>query len=251
MGDLLDPAKADSAFRKRMGKYANPGWQIAVGCLLVCGVGIVAPSYGWFIMESMTEMNVAAFSGESAVDAIMQWFIIMLVCAFFLLLTKGSSNIFLSRVAENITLGVRQDLYKSIISKEIGWHDDRENSSGVMTATLASDVQLLNGVSSDGLAVQVEAMVAVLYGLIFAFVWSWPMALVGIGVLPFILIAGFIAAKADNQNMMGMEERESSDDKTDDVKAALILCADSIQNYKTVASFGDYQILLDAFENIN
>lgn len=34
--------------------------------------------------------------------------------------------------------------------KDIGWHDNRENGSGIITATLASDVQLLDGVSAKG-----------------------------------------------------------------------------------------------------
>lgn len=108
-----------------------------------------------------------------------------------------------------------------------------------MTATLSSDVQLLNGVSSDGIAVMVESIVAVLTGLVFALIFSWPMALVGLGIMPFFMVAGVIVAKADNENMMDVKEQESSDDVSDDVKAVQILSSDSIQNYKTVASFGN------------
>ena len=70
-------------------------------------------------------------------------------CAIFV--SKSIGQVFLSKVSENITSSVRRDLYTSIIHKDIGWHDHRENSSGIMTGTLASDVQLLNGVSSEGM----------------------------------------------------------------------------------------------------
>ena len=70
-------------------------------------------------------------------------------CAIFV--SKSIGQVFLSKVSENITSSVRRDLYASIIHKDIGWHDHRENSSGIMTGTLASDVQLLNGVSSEGM----------------------------------------------------------------------------------------------------
>jgi len=66
-----------------------------------------------------------------------------------------------------------------------------------MTATLSSDVQLLNGVSSDGLGVTVESIVALLFATVFAFVVSWPMALCTLGVAPIIIICGAIVAKAD------------------------------------------------------
>ena len=70
-------------------------------------------------------------------------------CAIFV--SKSIGQVFLSKVSENITSSVRRDLYTSIIHKDIGWHDHRENSSGIMTGTLSSDVQLLNGVSSEGM----------------------------------------------------------------------------------------------------
>jgi hypothetical protein len=45
-----------------------------------------------------------------------------------------------SYIGENITQNVRADLYASILKKHVGWHDNQENSSGVLSATLASDV---------------------------------------------------------------------------------------------------------------
>lgn len=137
--------------------------------------------------------------------------------------------------------------------KDIGWHDNRENGSGIITSTLASDVQLLAGVSAEGTQISVEGGIAVLAALIMAFIFSWPMAICGIGVLPFILVCGAIAQKADQQNMLGMEDDKGSDDleKTDDAKQSKILAADSIANYKTVASFGHDQILINEFSAIN
>lgn len=66
----------------------------------------------------------------------------------------------------------------------------------------------------------VEAGVAVLTGLIFSAIFSWPILLVGLGVLPLFMISGIIVAKADNENMLGVEEAEMSDDVNQDQKAA-------------------------------
>ena len=64
----------------------------------------------------------------------------MIIGSFGIFLTKGIASTLLSKVSENITSSVRTDLYENIIRKDIGWHDHRENSSGIMTGTLASDV---------------------------------------------------------------------------------------------------------------
>ena len=92
-----------------------------------------------------------------------------------------------------------------------------------MTATLSSDVQLLNGVSSDAIAVFLEGAIALLFGVAFAFYWSWPMAFVCIGVIPIIMIAGVITTKANNANMLGVEELDTDDSKSSDITSVLSL----------------------------
>jgi len=152
----------------------------------------------------MTKINEAAYAKESVIEATTPWVILMFGCAILLGLSKSASLVLLSRVSEKIVQGIRRELYQSILRKNVGWHDSRDNSSGVMTATLSSDVQLLNGVSSDGIAAGVESATALLFGICFAFSWSWPIACVCMGVIPFIMIGGYISAKADNE-MMGVE----------------------------------------------
>jgi len=48
-----------------------------------------------------------------------------------------------------------------------------------------------------------------------------------------------------------MEETKTEDDKSEDAKEIQILATDTISNYKTVASFGNDQILIDQFAAIN
>ena len=144
------------------------------------------------------------------------WIIVMVIVSLSLFIFKGGSGMYLAHVAAEILLCVRTDLYEAIMRKEMGWHDLRENTAGVMTSVLASDVQLLNGVSSDALQAQVESNFALLTAIIGGFIFSWPMALVGLGITPFIVICGAIVAKADNANFFNVEEQEGTEDKSDD-----------------------------------
>lgn len=52
-------------------------------------------------------------------------------------------------VATNVSLNMRKKIYRSILSKHIGWHDNSENATGILSGILAQDVQLLNGVSTE------------------------------------------------------------------------------------------------------
>ena len=69
--------------------------------------------------------------------------------------------------------------------------------------------------SSEGVAVQVESMFALLWGIILSFIFSWPIALCGLLITPFIIIASAAAAKADNKTYFNAGEDEQKE-KTKD-----------------------------------
>jgi ATP-binding cassette subfamily B (MDR/TAP) protein 1 len=77
----------------------------------------------------------------------------------------------------------------------MGWFDKRENAPGVLTSILASDVQTLNGASTEGAAVICESMFALIVGIILGLIFNWKIALVALGVTPIMMLGGFINSK--------------------------------------------------------
>lgn len=238
MDDVLNPKKQEKTFSNAVNAHAKPTWKLVVSFLGVFITGGVCPLYGWWVMESMNKMNMAAFKGLSAWDEALPWILIMFGACVVLFIAKSIAGVLTSHITANVIDESRKDLYQNIIRKDIGWHDLRENGAGIMTSTLASDVQLMNGLSAEGQAAQIEGSAALLVAIIFSAVVSWPMTLVGLAITPLIIICGTIAAKADNEQMMNVKQQEGSDDKTTEEKESQILASDSITNYKTVASFG-------------
>ena len=117
-------------------------------------------------------------------------------------------------VGENITLNVRKQLYTAIMLKHVGWHDNQDNAAGILSATLASDVQQLNGVSTEGLAVMAEAMFSLLGGIVLSFIFSWKVALVSLAIVPFMIIGSAINAKftkAQTEENPNKEKQSSQD----------------------------------------
>jgi ATP-binding cassette, subfamily B (MDR/TAP), member 1 len=125
------------------------------------------------------------------------WVLMMVIGACAALVIYFVAKYAFGIVGENITLNVRQDLYKAIMRKHVGWHDDQNNAGGILSTTLASDVQQLNAVSTEGLAVAAESMSSLLGGIIFAFIFSWKVALVAIAIAPFMMVGAVIGAKVE------------------------------------------------------
>lgn len=98
-----------------------------------------------------------------------------------------------NRLGAGATLKVRELLYEKILQKDIGWFDQRENASGVLTNTMAQDTSIINGVSSESLGPICEASFALLVGIIIAFYFCWQEALICLIISPFMVVGSAIA----------------------------------------------------------
>ncbi len=138
---LYDEKKQSKTFQNKVGKYMRPTWKVVIAITLTVGTAIFATLYGWWIMKTMTEMNMSIFNeDETTVEAVLPWCFVMLGASIALFICKSFSGLLLAQIAEEITQGFRAEMYESVVRKPIGWHDQRENGAGIMTATLSSDV---------------------------------------------------------------------------------------------------------------
>ena len=76
----------------------------------------------------------------SVLDAVADWIYVIIGATVGVSIAKAIGAIYMAKVRENMIASVRQQLYEAVVRQDIGWHDNRNNSSGIITATLASDV---------------------------------------------------------------------------------------------------------------
>ena len=210
--------------------------------------GLVAPIFGFLMMKNLSTIMLASFNKVDVLDALKWWLIYILVAALGIFIAKSLSVALFAKVGQKIKSNVRKKAYESVLRKEIGWHDI--NGVGMITATLTEDVQLLKGAGYEGIAAILEACLALLWGIILAFIHSWPMALIGLVVAPFMAIGTYFQQKAESKMCLEgtSESLEFKEMKSNHSKAADELLADAITNYKTVASFGHDDIIIQQFE---
>lgn len=91
-------------------------------------------------------------------------------------------------LAENMTKKIRKDLYSTMLAKHMGWFDKKEHSPGQLTSILATEVQTLNGVSSESVAALFEAFAGLITGIVLGLIYQWQVALVAIAITPLMII---------------------------------------------------------------
>ena len=99
-----------------------------------------------------------------------------------------------------------------------------------MTSGLAEDASLINGVATESIGPQVEGLFAMGTGVIIGFIFNWKMALIAMGLAPFMAVGNALAMKF---------QAGAGEVNEEELKQAQLLCGDAIVNYKTVQSFAN------------
>jgi len=88
--------------------------------------------------------------------------------------------------SENLAYRVRNMMFGSYLRQEPGFFDMPENAVGSVSSKLANDATKLKAKTGEPLQAIVTTVFGLLLGLILAFVYAWPIALIAIGVLPLL-----------------------------------------------------------------
>jgi ATP-binding cassette subfamily B (MDR/TAP) protein 1 len=144
-------------------------------------------------------------------------------------------------LGENTTFEIRKKMYNSLMRKNIGWFDNKDNGVSVVTSAMAQDTSIINGVSTESLAPQCEGIFALVVGLLIGFYACWEMALICLGLSPIMAIGNALGIKLTS-GLVG-EQNELQKD-------ANLLCGDAISNFKTVQSLGNVELVVKKYEEL-
>lgn len=137
-----------------------------------------------------------------------------------------------------MTQKIRNETYLKILKMPIVWLDQPRNNSGALSARLASDCQTVNGLTTTYVSILVQNLANLLAGMIIALIYEWRTALVAIGLIPLMIIAGAIQMAFTN----GFSA------KTDVAyKDSSSLITESMVNIRTVTSFGYENMILNKY----
>ncbi|GFQ08680.1 ABC transporter b family member 13, partial [Phtheirospermum japonicum] len=116
-----------------------------------------------------------------------------------------------------------------ILSNEIGWFDKDENSTGTLSAKLATDATLVRSAIADRISTLVQNIALAVTAFVIAFVLSWRIAVVVVATFP-LLIGANIAEQLFLKGFGG--------DYVTAYHQATEIAREAISNIRTVAAFG-------------
>lgn len=120
------------------------------------------------------------------------WVIMSVVVAHVCLIGMTVRGAAFGFIGQNVTLKIRHVLYLTILQKDIGFFDFRDNNASVITTAMAQDTSLINGASSESLGPYSDGTMALFGGLALGFYYSWEMSLICLGLTPFMILGQYI-----------------------------------------------------------
>uniref|UniRef100_A0A6N2KRB9 Uncharacterized protein n=2 Tax=Salix viminalis TaxID=40686 RepID=A0A6N2KRB9_SALVM len=141
-------------------------------------------------------------------------------------------------MGERLALRVREMMFSAILRNEIGWFDDLNNTSPMLTGRLQSDATLLQTITVDRTTTLLHNVGLVVTSFIIAFILNWRITLVVIATYP-LLISGHISEKLFMQGFGGNLSKA--------YLKANMLAGEAVSNIRTVAAFSAEEKILHLY----
>jgi ATP-binding cassette subfamily B (MDR/TAP) protein 1 len=89
----------------------------------------------------------------------------------------------------------------------ISWFDKPDNNCGILSKRLGTDCQTINGMATTYIYIMIQSLATLITGLIIALIYEWRIALVALGFMPLVMLAG--AVRSAFRNGLSKKEDEA------------------------------------------
>ncbi|KAL3697978.1 hypothetical protein R1sor_012054 [Riccia sorocarpa] len=223
-GDILVKQKVSLTRLAGMNKPELPFFLL--GAVGAAGVGAILPAFAFCLDKSIVALQ-QANPGTVRHDGGFYALLFVVLGAAHILFTP-CEKISFAYAGERLLRRLRLKSFEKILRQEVSWFDEDRNSSAILSSKLLADAAAVRGVVGDALCTTVEAISTLIVGFSIAFSASWELALVILGISPFLGMQAVLT--------VSMEHQPSKTDQNN-VNQAAQVASDAVSNIRTVASF--------------
>jgi len=233
--DAKDEEVQDIPFKRlvAMNKPELPA--ILIGCLSAAVNGSTQPAFSIIFSEMV---NLFYQPPPKIEEDNWKWALGFLGIGFVPLIFITFQSCMFAYAGGYLTLRLRDNAFKSTVKNHMGWFDKKENGTGTITARLASEATLVEGLVGTRLGLSVQNICTIICGLGIAFYYGWKLTLVVLACSPLIAFANAMHMTA----MKGFTEKFRKANES-----ANQIATEGFSNIRTVASFTREDFIIRTF----
>ncbi|KAG2383942.1 hypothetical protein LR48_Vigan393s000100 [Vigna angularis] len=215
-----------------------PEWkQACMGCLNAVLFGAIQPVYA-FSMGSVISVYFLPDHDEIK-EKTRIYSLCFLGLAVFSLVVNILQHYNFAYMGEYLTKRIRERMLSKILTFEVGWFDQDENSTGAVCSRLAKEANVVRSLVGDRMALVVQTISAVVIAFTMGLVIAWRLAIVMIAVQP-IIIACFYTRRVLLKSMSSKAIKAQDESSK--------IAAEAVSNLRTITAFSSQERILKMLE---
>ncbi|GAA0138414.1 ATP-binding cassette [Lithospermum erythrorhizon] len=235
--DFKKPAYA-SPSKWRLLKMNAPEWRSTLlGCIGAIGSGAVQPINAYCV-GALISVYFRTDKSSITSHARVYSFIFMGL-GIFNFFTNVLQHSNFAIMGEKLTKRVREKLLQKLLTFEIGWFDQDENTSAAVCARLSTEANMVRSLVGDRMSLLTQAFFGAVFAYALGLVLTWRLALVMMAVQP-LLIGSFYARSVLMKSMSAkaqVAQKEGSQ-----------LASEAVINHRTITAFSSQKKILGLFK---
>ncbi|XP_041011366.1 putative multidrug resistance protein [Juglans microcarpa x Juglans regia] len=214
-----------------------PEWkQALLGCLGAAGFGTIQPIHAYCLG---TIVSVYFKDNNSSIRSETRFYsCIFLSLAVLSFIANLLQHYNFGIMGECLTRRVRENLLENLLTFEIGWFDQDDNTSAAICARLATEANMIRSLIVERMSLLVQVFFSASVAFVIGLVVTWRVAIVMIAMQP-LLIASFYSRSV-------LMKRLSEKAKKAQSKGSQ-LASEAIINHKTITAFSSQKRILCLF----
>ncbi|XP_018680624.2 putative multidrug resistance protein isoform X1 [Musa acuminata AAA Group] len=231
------PKILEPSFRRLL-TLNTPEWkQSLLGSLGAILFGAIQPTYA-FAMGGL--VSVFFTNDNDRIKSKTRTYALIFVALSILsFVTNVVQHYNFGAMGEYLTKRVREKMLSKILTFEVGWFDEDENSTGAVLARLANDANVVRSLVGDRLSLIIQTASAVAIAWTMGLVIAWRLALVIIAVQPLIIVS-FYARRVLLKRLSAKAIKSQSQSSK--------IAAEAVSNLRTIAAFSSQDRILQMFQ---
>ncbi|KAL5552730.1 hypothetical protein UlMin_040131 [Ulmus minor] len=219
----------------RLLRMNAPEWKQAIlGCLGAAGFGAIQPIHAYCLGSVVSVYFLTDTSKmKSEIKFYSCVFLSLAVLSFIANLLQHYN---FAVMGERLTKRVREKLLREMLTFEIGWFDQDDNTSAAICARLANEASMVRSLVSDRMSLLVQVFFSASLAFLFGLLVTWRVAIVMIAFQP-LLIGSFYSRSVLMKSLSAKAQRAQSESSQ--------LASEATINHRTITAFSSQTRILD------
>lgn len=222
----------------RLLKLNSPEWKTALlGCIAALGSGAIQPINAYCVGSLISiyfKTNKSEIKSQSRTLSL-----VFLGIAALSFVSSVLQHYNFAIMGEKLTKRLREKLLEKLMTFEIGWFDQEENTSAAICTRLATEASTVRSLVGDRMSLLVQAIFSSIFAYILGLVLSWKLTLVMIAIHP-IVIGSYFARSILMKSMAGKAQKSQ--------KEGSQLASEAVINHRTITAFSSQKRILSLFK---